>query len=80
MAKRKQKKLDSKPVAIDPHAAAREGKTATLRAFVASGGDISIRGRGQLLRTPLHIAIESSYEFAVPLDRLEPTDCNRRAT
>jgi ankyrin repeat protein len=46
-------------MAIDPHEAARAGKTAALRAFVGGGGDVNFRGKGQLDRTPLHVAIEA---------------------
>ncbi len=54
-------------MAIDPHGAAREGKVAALRAFVGGGGDINFRGRGQLDRTPLHVAIESKKVAAARL-------------
>jgi len=50
--------LSMAPMTIDPHAAARNGDAAALRAFIRGAGDIDSRGRGQLERTPLHMAIE----------------------
>jgi ankyrin repeat protein len=46
---------------LDPYVAARAGDIPALRAYVDAGGDVNIRGRGQLERTPLHVAIEARH-------------------
>jgi cytochrome c len=54
-------------MAIDPHQAARTGRVDDLRAYIEDGGDVNTPGHGQLLRTPLHMAIETNHVEAARL-------------